>query len=77
VKKTPRGKLKPGTGLTGRSTKERLELRAWIAEHGFDVAPSGRIPQKYIDAYDEYVAKMSQRRHGIEPAPADPGQLPL
>lgn len=60
-KKGTRGKLKPGAGLAGRSTRERLEIRAWIAENGFDIAPSGRIPQKYLDAYDEYQAKIRQR----------------
>jgi hypothetical protein len=50
--KGPRGKLRPGHGLEGRSTKQRLEIRAWIAEQGIDIAPSGRIPQKHIEAYD-------------------------
>jgi len=49
----PKGKLKPGNGLVGRSTKERLAIREWIAQQGWEVAPSGRIPQKYLDLYDE------------------------
>jgi hypothetical protein len=51
--KGPKGKLKPGNGLIGRSTKERLEIRAWIAEQGFEISPTGRVPQKYLDAFDE------------------------
>lgn len=49
----PRGKLKPGKGLAGRSTKQRLEIRQWIGEQGFEIAPSGRIPQKYLDLFDQ------------------------
>lgn len=67
--KSPRGKLKPGAGLQGRSTRERLEIREWIAECGFDVAPSGRIPQKYIDAFDEYQDKMRNRHKEAEQLP--------
>lgn len=58
----PKGKMKPGNGLAGRSTKQRLEIRDWIAQQGFDVAPSGRIPQKYLDAYDQAQALIRKQR---------------
>jgi len=48
-----KGKLKPGNGLAGRSTKQRIEIRKWIADQGWEIAPSGRIPQKYLDLFDE------------------------
>lgn len=50
--KSPRGKLPPGHGLEGRSAEERLHLRQWLTEQGYDVNPSGRIPQKLINHYD-------------------------
>jgi len=58
----PRGKLKPGNGLTGRSTKQRIEIREWIAQQGYDVAPTGRIPQKYLDLYDQAQALIRKQR---------------
>lgn len=60
--KRSKGKLKPGNGLAGRSTKERLEIREWIADAGFDISPTGRIPQKYLDAFDDFKEKMRQNR---------------
>jgi hypothetical protein len=57
-----KGKLKPGNGLAGRSTKQRLEIRAWIAQQGWEVAPSGRIPQKFIDLYDEAQTLIRKQR---------------
>jgi hypothetical protein len=58
-----RGKLKPGHGLGGRTAQQRQELRRWLAEQGFEgVNPSGRIPQKYIDAYDEAQAELRRMR---------------
>lgn len=66
--KRSKGKLKPGNGLIGRSTKERLRIREWIAEQGFEIAPSGRIPQKYLDAYDEHMEILkNQRKSGHLP----------
>jgi hypothetical protein len=62
--KHPRGKLKPGKGLTGRTKNERLAIREWIAENNIDIAPSGRIPQKYLDAYDEFRQKQRNRLLG-------------
>lgn len=59
--KGPRGKLKPGAGLTGRSTKQRLEIREWIAGQGIEISPTGRIPQEYIDQYDR--AQEAIREH--------------
>jgi hypothetical protein len=53
-KKGPRGKLKPGHGLGGRTKAERLVIREWINEQGHDIAPNGRIPQKYLDEYDKH-----------------------
>lgn len=50
--KGPRGKLKPGHGLAGRSTKQRLEIREWIAGQGIEISPTGRIPQHILDQYD-------------------------
>jgi hypothetical protein len=61
AKAGPRGKLKPGAGLTGRSTKERLEMREWIAGQGIEISPTGRIPQEYIDQYDR--AQEAIREH--------------
>jgi len=54
----PRGKLQPGHGLAGRSEEERLHLRAWLTEQGFDVNPSGRIPQKLINHYDDAMTEL-------------------
>jgi hypothetical protein len=56
-----KGTLKPGNGLAGRSTKQRLEIREWIAQQGIEIAPSGRIPQTYIDQYDR--AQEAIREH--------------
>lgn len=75
--KTPKGKLKPGAGLAGRSTKERLKIREWIAECGFEIAPSGRIPQKYLDAYDEFQAQMRENRRQPKAADDSEQQLPM
>jgi hypothetical protein len=58
--KGPRGKLKPGAGLAGRPESERLHMRAWLAEQGYDISPSGRIPQKYIDLYDAAMAELKR-----------------
>jgi len=55
-----RGKLKPGHGLEGRSQKERLHMREWLAEQGFDINPTGRIPQKHIDHYDAAMAELQR-----------------
>jgi hypothetical protein len=57
-----KGKLKPGNGLGGRSTKQRLELREWIAGQGVEIAPSGRIPQHLIDRYDEFQKVLREQR---------------
>lgn len=73
----PKGKLKMGNGLTGRSTAQRLEIRAWIAEQGFDVAPSGRIPQKYLDAYDQAMAELRRLRKEQRTANQDQGAFPI
>jgi hypothetical protein len=67
---SPRGKLKAGKGLTGRSTAQRLEIREWIAEQGFSIAPSGRIPQHYLDAYDEFQAQLREARKAERNRPA-------
>jgi hypothetical protein len=72
----PKGKMKPGNGLAGRSTKQRLEIREWIAQQGFDVAPSGRIPQKYLDAYDEAQALLRKHRADARKA-GRPPELPM
>jgi hypothetical protein len=58
--KGPRGKLRPGHGLGGRSEQERLHIRTWLAEQGFEIAPSGRIPQKYIEIYDQAMAELKR-----------------
>lgn len=60
--KGPKGKMKPGNGLVGRSTKQRLEIRDWIAQQGWEVAPSGRIPQRFLDLYDEAQALIRKQR---------------
>jgi hypothetical protein len=59
-----KGKLKPGNGLTGRTKQQRLEIREWIAAQGIDIAPSGRIPQEHLDAYDRF--KELERKARIE-----------
>lgn len=60
--KGPRGKLKPGAGLAGRSTKQRLEIRDWIAQQGVEISPTGRIPQHLIDQYDEVQKALRDQR---------------
>jgi hypothetical protein len=57
---TPRGKLKPGHGLEGRTPEERLHIRTWLAEQGFDLNPTGRIPQKFITHYDVAMAELKR-----------------
>jgi hypothetical protein len=57
-----RGKLQPGHGLEGRNTKQRLALRQWLTEQNFPINPSGRIPQQYIDAYDDAQEQMRTMR---------------
>lgn len=56
----PRGKLKPGHGLAGRSPEERLHIRQWLTEQGFDVNPTGRIPQNLIVHYDDAMEALKQ-----------------
>lgn len=65
-----RGKLKPGHGLAGRSEQERVHIRTWLTEQGFDINPSGRIPQKHIDHYDAAMAELKrmQREQRQQPA---------
>lgn len=58
----PKGKMKPGNGLAGRSTKQRIEIREWIAQQGWEIAPSGRIPQKFLDLYDEAQTLIRKQR---------------
>jgi hypothetical protein len=58
--KTQRGKLKPGHGLDGRSPDERLHMRNWLKEQGFDINPSGRIPQSLINHYDEAMKEIAR-----------------
>jgi hypothetical protein len=60
--KPTKGKMKPGNGLAGRSTKQRIEIREWIAQQGWEIAPSGRIPQKYLDLYDQAQALIRKQR---------------
>jgi hypothetical protein len=80
----PKGKMKPGNGLAGRSTKQRIEIREWIAHQGWEIAPSGRIPQKYLDLYDQAQAlirkqRADERKAGKSPRPdvQIPGQLAM
>jgi hypothetical protein len=54
-------KAKVVTGLSGRSTAERADIRRWINEQNFDVAPFGRIPERYIELYDQ--AQEELRKH--------------
>lgn len=68
----PRGKLKPGAGLSDRTPKERLHMREWLTEQGFDINPTGRIPQRHIDHYDAAMAELDrmqreQRRGAQQP----------
>jgi hypothetical protein len=55
-----RGKLQPGHGLSGRSEQERLHIRTWLTEQGFDINPTGRIPQKHINHYDAAMAELKR-----------------
>jgi hypothetical protein len=57
---SPRGKLKPGHGLAGRSDSERLHIREWLTQQGFDVNPFGRIPQNLINHYDAAMAELKR-----------------
>lgn len=77
--KTPKGKMKPGNGLAGRSTKQRIEIRQWIAQQGWEIAPSGRIPQRFLDLYDEAQALIRKQRAEERKAGKSPkaGQLAL
>jgi hypothetical protein len=77
--RTPKGKLKPGHGLAGRSTKQRIEIRAWIAQQGWEIAPSGRVPQKYLDLYDQAQAvirkqRAAERKAGKTSSPDEPAR---
>lgn len=70
--RSPRGKLQPGHGLSGRSEQERLHIRTWLTEQGFDINPTGRIPQEYINHYDAAMAELKrmqqeQRRSQSQP----------
>jgi hypothetical protein len=56
----PRGKLKPGHGLSGRTAEERLHIRQWLTEQGYEVNPSGRIPQRLITHYDDAMDALKQ-----------------
>jgi hypothetical protein len=58
--KSPRGKLKPGHGLAGRSEAERVHIRDWLTQQGYDINPTGRIPQKYINHYDDVQAELKR-----------------
>lgn len=55
-----RGKLRPGHGLEGRSSDERAHLRQWLTEQGYDLNPSGRIPQRLIDHYDAAMRELAR-----------------
>lgn len=62
--KPRRGKAKKPqkTGLSGRTTQERANIRAWIQEQQFDVAPFGRIPEHYIELYDLAQEELRRQR---------------
>jgi hypothetical protein len=60
--KRPKGKLKPGNGLGGRTKAERLVIREWIAAQGYDIPQFGRIPQMYLDEYDKHQDLLRQHR---------------
>jgi hypothetical protein len=62
VKRTRKRPGKLATGLTGRSTAERANIREWINQQQFDVAPFGRIPEKYIELYDMAQEEMRRQR---------------
>lgn len=73
--KGPKGKLKPGNGLQGRTKDERLHIREWIAEQGIDIAPNGRIPQAHLDQYDAAMAALRQHRREQRMEETMEGQL--
>lgn len=70
--RSPRGKLKPGHGLEGRTAEERLHIRTWLAEQGYEIAPSGRIPQKYINLYDSAMAELKRMQRERQNRPPQP-----
>lgn len=45
-----RGKKYPKRMARSRELKH---VREWAAENGYDVAPTGRVPNHILDAYDE------------------------
>jgi hypothetical protein len=74
--KGPRGKLKPGHGLSGRSPEERMHLRQWLTEQGYNINPTGRIPQNLIRNYDDAMEALrkfqQENRRKQQEKPADP-----
>lgn len=51
-------------GLAGRSTAQRKAFRDWVAEQGYELPTFGRVPQEYVDMYDE--AMDAERRQRAE-----------
>ena len=50
--KAKRGSYVRPQGLKGRSTKERREFRAWVAEQGIELPQYGPVPQEHVEAFD-------------------------
>jgi hypothetical protein len=69
-----RGKLQPGHGLAGRSEQERLHIRTWLTEQGFDINPTGRIPQKHINHYDAAMAELKRMQREQKQQPQEQEQ---
>lgn len=50
----PRPQRRPATrAATASSGPDRAAVRAWAAEHGFEVSHRGRLPQKVVEAYHQ------------------------
>jgi hypothetical protein len=67
VESRPRRKTS-GKGSADRTTAERLKIREWLADKGIDTG-RGRIPQRYLDEYDQAMA--DERRQRREQRTAD------
>jgi hypothetical protein len=67
VESRPRRKAS-GKGSADRTTAERLKIREWLADKGIDTG-RGRIPQRYLDEYDQAMA--DERRQRREQRTAD------
>jgi hypothetical protein len=61
VESRPRRKTS-GKGSEDRTNAERLKIRQWLADHKGVEPVRGRIPQRYLDEYDQAMADERRRR---------------